>query len=104
MSGRAKVFVEFWISEFIHPDTHEDEARTESRVSALACVKSAALNGIAKPEIDEEYGDLTAYIAAAHEQIVEAELRRQSGSAPEVGDWAASATLFLGPRPAHSLH
>ncbi len=77
MSERAKDFVEYWIAEFLHPDMYEDEESfCESRQNALACLKSAAAYGIAKPEIDEEVGDLVAHIARAHVQIVDAQMRR----------------------------
>lgn len=80
MTQRARAFVEYWIEEFLHPDAYEDEETfDESTENAAQCVHYAAMNGIAKPEIDEEFGDLVAHIARIHEQIVDTEMNRRVG-------------------------
>ncbi len=77
MSKRAKAFVEYWTSEFLQPDSYEDEETLpESRLNAAACISAAAARGIAKAEIEEEFTDLVAHIAALHERLVDSELTR----------------------------
>ena len=77
MSLRAREFVDFYIEEFLHPDTYEDEETfDESTENAEECIHLAHMNGIAKSEIDEEFGDLVAHIARHHERKVDEEMRR----------------------------
>ena len=77
MSQRARAFVEYWISEFLHPDCYEDEESfPESLANANECIRSAARRGIDRREIEEEFRDLTALMAQMHQQPVDAELRR----------------------------
>jgi hypothetical protein len=77
MSLRAREFVDFYIQEFLHPDTYEDEETyDESTENAEECIHLAMMNGISKSEIDEEYGNLVAHIARIHEKIVDAALSR----------------------------
>ena len=77
MSKRAKAFVERWLDEYHHPDAYEDEEEhCESKANAAACFKAAAFAGIAKAEIDEEFGDLVVHIAPLRERIIDAELAR----------------------------
>lgn len=72
MSERARAFVESWIEEYVHPIAYEDpNHHAESRANATACFESALIEGITKGEIDEEYEDLIARMAQAHEQIID---------------------------------
>jgi hypothetical protein len=77
MSQRARAFVEYWISEFLHPDCYEDEESfSESLANANECIRSAARRGISRNEIEEEFRDLASLMAQMHQQLVDAELRR----------------------------
>ena len=41
MSERARLFVESWIKEYVHPTKYEDENRhSQSRANAAACCGS----------------------------------------------------------------
>jgi hypothetical protein len=83
MSGRARLFVEYWIGEFLHPDLYEDEETfSESRANAAACLRDAACYGIEQSEIEAEVGDLVAHIARMHERIVDFQLRHPAGWGP----------------------
>ena len=76
MSQRAREFVEFWIEEFLHPDVYEDEETLdESNEHVEECIHLAAMNGIARSEIEEEFGDLLHHIARMHERIVDEQMR-----------------------------
>ncbi len=77
MSQRARKFVNYWIAEFLHPDLYEDdETLSESVENAADCCKCAAMYGIGKAEIDEEFDDLVAHIARIHEKILDVEMLR----------------------------
>lgn len=77
MSVRAREFVDFYIEEFLHPDAYEDEeTHDKSAENAEECLHLAMMNGIARSEIDEEFGDLFAHMARVHERIVDAQMRR----------------------------
>ncbi len=77
MSKRARTFVEYWTSEFLQPDSYEDEETLpESRLNAAACISAAAARGIPKAEIEEEFPDLVAHIAALHERLLDSALTR----------------------------
>ena len=83
MSNRARVFVEYWVNEFLHPDLYEDEeTHAESRANAADCVEAAAHYGIEKTEIDQEYGDLVVHMARLHERIVDRLLSLPAGRGP----------------------
>lgn len=72
MSQRARAFVESWVNEYVHPTTYESEDRhDQSRANSVACYESALIEGIKKDEIDEEFGDLEAYMARRHEDIID---------------------------------
>ncbi|HEX3755635.1 MAG TPA: hypothetical protein VHV26_11225 [Rhizomicrobium sp.] len=72
MSARARAFVESWIQEYLHPVAYENKAHhAESRANAVACYESALIEGITKAEIDEEYPNLVAQMAQAHEKIID---------------------------------
>ena len=46
MSLRAREFVDFYIQEFLHPDTYEDEETyDESTENAEECIHLARMNG-----------------------------------------------------------
>jgi hypothetical protein len=77
MSERARAFVESWVQEYVHPTTYENENRhSESRANAVACYESALIEGIAKAEVEEEYGDLVTHMAKVHEQTIDREIAR----------------------------
>lgn len=42
-----------------------------SKAFAASCYASAAIEGISKAEIDEEYEDLVAEFASSHESVVD---------------------------------
>ena len=70
MSLRAREFVESFIVEYEAPVAHEAGGLTESKAFAASCYASAAIEGISKAEIDEEYEDLVAEFASSHESII----------------------------------
>jgi hypothetical protein len=74
MSRRAKEFVESFIVEYEAPVSHEADDLTESKAFAASCYASAAIEGISKAEIDEEYEDLVAEFASSHESMVNDEI------------------------------
>jgi hypothetical protein len=77
MSERARDFVESWKDEYLHPVTYEPEGDlSESKANAAACYDSAAIEGISKAEIDEEYEDLIAEFVSSHEKMIDAEVKR----------------------------
>jgi hypothetical protein len=77
MSERAKLFVESWVTEYVHPTAYENaERHAQSRANAVACYESALIEGITKDEINEEFPNLVTYIAGRHEQIIDGEVDR----------------------------
>ena len=75
MSHRAREFVESFILEYEAPVAHEAGALTESKAFAASCYNSAAIEGISKAEIDEEYVDLVAEFASSHESMIADEIK-----------------------------
>ena len=65
MSLRAREFVESFIVEYERPAAHETDGFREAKAFAASCYDSAAIEGIPKPEIDEEYADLVAEFVRA---------------------------------------
>ncbi len=77
MSERARLFIESWIKEYVHPTKYErPNHHSESRANAVACYASALMEGIGKVEIEEEYPDLVGYIAKEHEKIIDHDVNR----------------------------
>jgi hypothetical protein len=72
MSKRAASFVEEWISENavkpVEGAPVEDES--EARLRAEACLAAAKDEGIAREDIEEETGDLVAYMSAVIATLV----------------------------------
>jgi regulator of protease activity HflC (stomatin/prohibitin superfamily) len=78
MSSRALEFVENWVSEKIEAkDFSTAGGNIEAKAMAAQCVQDARRNGIGKPEIDEAFDDLAAFIAG---EIEEARNRRADRS------------------------
>ena len=75
MSPRAREFVESFMVEYERPVGHEGDDLTESKAFAASCYDSAAIEGISKAEIDEEYEDLVAEFASSHESMIDDEIK-----------------------------
>jgi hypothetical protein len=68
MSNRAASFVEQWVSEnAVKPIEGAD---SEARLRAEACLAAATDEGIAREDIEEETGDLVAYMGAVIANLV----------------------------------
>lgn len=67
MSLRAREFVESFIVEYERPAAQETDDLREARAFTASCYDSAAIEGISKAEIDEEYADLVAEFVRATE-------------------------------------
>jgi len=65
MSLRAREFVESFIVEYERPTSNERDGLREAKAFAASCYDSAAIEGISKVEIDEEYADLVAEFVRA---------------------------------------
>ena len=65
MSLRAREFVESFIVEYESPAANATDALNEAKAFAASCYDSAAIEGISKAEILEEYADLVAEFARA---------------------------------------
>ena len=75
MTPRAKEFVESFIVEYERPAAYEKGELAESRAFAASCYNSAAIEGISRAEIDEEYGDLVAEFASSYESMMDDEIK-----------------------------
>ena len=60
-----------FIVEYEAPVDYEADDLTELKAFAASCYASAAIEGISKAEIDEEYEDLVAEFASSHESVVD---------------------------------
>jgi hypothetical protein len=65
MSLRAREFVESFIVEYERPAAHETDDLREAKAFVASCYASAAIEGISRAEIDEEYPDLVAEFVRA---------------------------------------
>ena len=72
MSNRAASFVEEWISENAVKPIEGTPAgdNSEARLRAEACLAAAKDEGIAREDIEEETGDLVAYMGAVIANLV----------------------------------
>jgi hypothetical protein len=72
MSNRAASFVEEWISENAVKPVEGAPAgdESEARLRAEACLAAARDEGIAREDIEEETGDLVAYMSAVIATLV----------------------------------
>ena len=72
MSNRAASFVEEWISENAVKPVEGAPAvdESEARLRAEACLAAARDEGIAREDIEEETGDLVAYMGAVIANLV----------------------------------
>jgi len=68
MSERVIAFVENWVSEHVHAEGDDAQARS----LAAQCMAEALASGIPKSEMDDEFDDLAAFMAG---QIQEANER-----------------------------
>jgi hypothetical protein len=78
MSERARDFVESFRDEYQHPSGYEAEDVAESKALAAACYDAAAIEGIPRAEIDEEYDDLVAEFASSHESMIDDEVKAKA--------------------------
>ena len=78
MSLRAREFVESFIVEYERPVAYETNDLPESKAFAASCYASAAIEGIPRAEIDEEYVDLVAEFASSHESMISDEVGRKA--------------------------
>ena len=71
MSERVISFVENWVADQVgdgrYNDSEDDEAQAK-RLAAL-CVQDAIMSGIQTLDIDEEFDDLAAFIAAEISEV-----------------------------------
>ena len=72
MSNRAASFVEQWVGEnAVKPvEGAPDGDESEARLRAEACLAAAKDEGIAREDIEEETGDLVAYMSAMIASLV----------------------------------
>ena len=72
MSNRAASFVEEWVSENAVKPIEGTPAgdNSEARLRAEACLAAAKEEGIAREDIEEETGDLVAYMGAIIANLV----------------------------------
>ena len=72
MSNRAAVFVEEWVRENAVKPVEGAPAgdNSEARLRAEACLAAAKYEGIAREDIEEETGDLVAYMGAMIANLV----------------------------------
>jgi hypothetical protein len=72
MSNRAASFVEAWVSENAIKPVEGAPAgdNSEARLRADACLAAAKDEGIAREDIEEETGDLVAYMGAVIATLV----------------------------------
>ncbi len=72
MSNRAASFVEQWVSENAVKPVEGAPAGddSEARLRAEACLAAAKDEGIAREDIEEETGDLIAYMGAVIANLV----------------------------------
>ena len=72
MSNRAASFVEEWVSENAVKPIEGTPAgdNSEARLRAEACLAAAKDEGIAREDIEEETGDLVAYMGAVIANLV----------------------------------
>lgn len=79
MSKRVFRFVEGWVSENVHPVAYEpDENSLEARQFAVQCLAAAEAEGITRKEIEEEVGDIVAYITGLINSHLDEEVARLS--------------------------
>ena len=72
MSNRAASFVEEWVRENAVKPVNDAAAGddSEARLRAEACLAAAKEEGIAREDIEEETGDLVAYMGAVIATLV----------------------------------
>jgi hypothetical protein len=72
MSNRAASFVEEWVREnAVKPvDGAPADDNSEARLRAEACLAAAKEEGIAREDIEEETGDLVAFMSAVIANLV----------------------------------
>lgn len=77
MAENAREFVDSWIEENIQPTGYQPEGdRTEAERLAAACLIAAKSAGVSEEAIQNEIGDLVAYMDDAIERANNAEVRR----------------------------
>jgi hypothetical protein len=79
MTLRAREFVKSFIVEYERPAAHEADDLRESNAFAASCYASAAIEGISRAEIDEEYKDLVAEFASSQKSMISDEIRLKNG-------------------------
>ena len=79
MSNRAASFVEQWVSENAVKPIEGAAAGddSEARLRAEACLAAAKDEGIAREDIEEETGDLVAYMGAVIARTIRNEARHR---------------------------
>jgi hypothetical protein len=84
MSNRAASFVEEWVSENAVKPIEGTPAgdNSEARLRAEACLAAAKDEGIAREDIEEETGDLVAYMGAVIANLV----NHPEGGAPSMDE------------------
>jgi hypothetical protein len=77
MSVRGREFVDHWVFENINAGPYQpDGGMAEGRRKAEALMIVAQAQGVSKIEIEEEVGDLAAYLSGAIESATDAEVAR----------------------------
>jgi hypothetical protein len=77
MSVRGREFVDHWVFENINASPYQpDGGMAEGRRKAEALMIDAQAQGVSKIEIEEEVGDLAAYLSGAIESATDAEVTR----------------------------
>lgn len=77
MSEKAREFVDGWIAENVHATGYEPEGdATEAKRLAFECWAAADKAGIPRGQIEQAVGPLVDHMAAAIEEVNDAEVRR----------------------------
>ena len=77
MSKRGVRFVEGWVSENVHPTAYVlDDDSLEARQYAVQCLAAAEAEGISKKEIEEDLGNIVAYMTGAINSQIDEEVAR----------------------------
>jgi len=77
MSMRGQDVVDRWISDNVTPEAYQpDGENSRARELADVMMAEAALKGIARVEIEEEVGDVVAFISQALKDKTDSQVRR----------------------------
>ena len=77
MSKRGVRFVEGWVSENVHATAYElDDESLEARQYAAQCLAAAEAEGISREAIEEDVGNIVAYMTGAINSQIDGKFAR----------------------------